>query len=166
MAPIKPSSTFTRTYNQLKPGGLNEQEVTKLLSQAQKEISQSDKPHTLAKVYEKEVKGWVKKGIAEKYGTAEMGGWILKTTADTKAIKDGAKFLKANAAALQAKHPELKTLDLKSTRFADFGDAGYLAVNDSSGKAVLDTDPRAKKLKQLLGPEFKSVTVGTPSEVF
>ncbi len=160
MAAIKPSTAFVNTYNKLKANGLNEKEVTTLLNKAQKEISKSKTPHALAKVYATEVKGWIKKGIAEKAGTAEMGGWLLTTAADSKAINDGVKYLKANGKALQTKHPSLKTLDFKSAKYADFGDAGYLAINDVNGKPIKDNDARAKLLHKLLGAEFKGVAVG------
>jgi hypothetical protein len=161
---IKPSPAFISSFNKFKKDGLNEKETTSLLNQAQKEIGKSKTPHALAKAYTAEVKGWVKTGLVEKHGMAEMGGWILKSTADAKVIHDGAKFLRANAKALQAKNPGLKDLDLSTAKHADFGDSGFLSVNDKKGSPLKDTDPRAKLLQKAMGAEFKNISIGSFDE--
>jgi hypothetical protein len=106
----------------------------------------------------------VKKGEAERYGTAEMAGWVFKGAADAAAIAVGVKALRATAAGLQAKSLALKRVDFTSLSRADFGDAAFLAVKDTKGKDVLASDPRAKALKAALGPSFAAITVGAPVE--
>ncbi len=161
---LKPSAAFVSSFNKLKKDGLNEKEVTTLLNQAQKEIEKSKTPHALAKTYAKEVQGWMKKGLAEKHGTAEMGGWILTVTADSKAINDAAKLLKSSAKDLVAKNPSLKDINFASAKYADFGDAGYLAISDKKGQPLKDNDPRAKLIQKILqkqvSSEFKNIAVG------
>lgn len=159
----KPSAQFIQQYNRLKKDGLTERELTSLMVRAQKEIATSPKPHEAAKMFTAQVKGWVKKGEAEPYGTAEMAGWVFKGAADAKAIAVGVKALKANAAALQAKSPALKTVDFKSLARADFGDTAFLAVKDTHGRDLGASDPRAKALKAALGSGFASVNVGAPA---
>ena len=166
MPTIKPSAAFVSSFNKYKKDGLNLKEVNSLMKQARKEIETSNKPHALAKTYEKEMTGWLKKGTVtpEGSGVVEMSSWILTGEADHKAITTAAKLLKGTAKDLIAKNPSLKDINFASAKYADFGDAGYLAISDKKGQPLKDNDPRAKLIQKILqkqvSSEFKNIAVG------
>ena len=163
---FKPSRAFQAEFEKAKKDGLNDTEYEKLHDLAAKEIQKSTKPQALAALYTGEFKGWQAKGLIKQDPklSADTSAWVFKAVADQKSIADGSKYLKANAAQLIAKYPNLKDVDFKKTGLADFGDYSYMNLVDKKGKTIFGNDPRVATIRQILGSPFKTVVIGAYEE--
>ncbi len=161
---VKPSRAFQTEFEKAKKGGINVTEYKKLQNLAASDIRKSPRPQSLAALYTGEFKGWQAKGLVKKDPriSAEASRFTFNALADKKSITEGAKYLKANAAQLIAKYPNLKDIDFKKTSIGDFGDAFYMSLVDKKGKPVMEDDRRIATLRQILGSSYKTVFVGVP----